>query len=161
MGTGLVNFISQYPNLIFSRDLILGENDVAIDVVVEAIIKSDKTELLKRFISEYDENGKRETIGFFLLKAANIGTPKSVQIIIDEIDELGSFTKLSKFTNKLGNTALHEAAISGSKFCEEIMDLLISKESQLLEIENEDLRTPLHLAAHGVFQLNTKILIGT
>ena len=37
------------------------------DVVVEAIITSDKSDLLKRFISEYDENG---TIGFFLLKAS-------------------------------------------------------------------------------------------
>lgn len=123
------------------------------DVVIEAIITSDKCDLLKRFISEYDENenGKRKTIGFFLLKAANIGSPNSVQTIIHEIDQLGSCTKLSKFTNKLGNTALHEAAISGSNFSEDIMDLLISKESQLLEIENEDLRTPLHLAAHGMF----------
>ena len=123
---------------------------MTIAVVVEAIIRSDKCELLKRFISEYDENGKRETIGFFLLKVGNIGSPNSVQTIMDQIDELGNSTKLAKFTNKLGNTALHEAAISGSKCSEDIMALLISKESQLLEIENEDLRTPLHLAAYGI-----------
>ncbi len=134
-------------------------NDVTMDVVVEAIITSDKCDLLRSFISEYDGNEKRETIGFFLLKAAYIGTPNSVQTIIHEIDELGSCTKLAKFTNKLGNTALHEAAISGSKFCEDIMDLLISKESQLLEIENEDLRTPLHLAAHGIFCISNLMLI--
>ena len=139
--------------MIFSRGLILGENDVTIDVVVEAILKSDKTELLKRFISEYDENGKRKTIGFFLLKAANIGSPNSVLTIIHEIDKLENGTKLAKFTNKLGNTALHEAAISGSKCSEDIMELLITKEFQLLEIENEDLRTPLHLAAHGIHTL--------
>ena len=134
------------------RELILSENYVTMDVVVEAIITSDKSDLLKRFISEYDENGKRETIGFFLLKAANIGSPNSVQTIMHQIDKLGNgnFTKLAKFTNKLGNTALHEAAISGSKFSEDIMALLISKESQLLEIENENLRTPLHLAAYGI-----------
>ena len=40
--------------------------------------------------------------------------------------------------------------ISDSKFSEDIMALLISKESQLLEIENENLRTPLHLAAYGI-----------
>ena len=137
------------------RELILSETDVTMELVVEGIITLDKCDLLKRFISEYDDNGKRETIGLFLLKAANIGSPNSVQTIIHEIDELGSCTKLAKFTNKLGNTALHEAAISGSKFCEDIMDLLISKESQLLEIENEDLRTPLHLAAHGTFQFNS------
>ena len=132
------------------RELILSENYVTMDVVVEAIITSDKSDLLKRFISEYDENGKRETIGFFLLKAANIGSPNSVQTIMDQIDEVGNSTKLAKFTNKLGNTALHEAAISDSKYSEDIMALLISKESQLLEIENEDLRTPLHLAAYGI-----------
>ena len=134
------------------RELILSENYVTMDVVVEAIITSDKSDLLKRFISEYDENGKRETIGFFLLKAANIGSPNSVQTIMHQIDKLGNgnFTKLAKFTNKLGNTALHEAAISDTKFSEDIMALLISKESQLLEIENEDLRTPLHLAAYGI-----------
>ena len=119
-------------------------------MVVEAIITSDKNDLLKRFISEYDENGKREIIGFFLLKAAYIGSPSSVQTIMHQIDELGNSNNLAKFTNKLGNTALHEAAISGSKFSEDIMALLISKESQLLEIENEDLRTPLHLAAYGI-----------
>ena len=123
---------------------------MTINVVVEAIIKSDKCELLKRFISEYDENGKRETIGFFLLKAANIGSTNSVQTIIHEIEKLDNSTKMAKFTNKLGNTALHEAAISDSKFSEDIMALLISKESQLLEIENKDLRTPLHLAAYGI-----------
>ena len=132
------------------RELILSENYVTMDVVVEAIITSDKSDLLKRFISEYDENGKREAIGFFLLKAAKIGSPSSVQTIMHQIDELGNSTKLATFTNKLGNTALHEAAISGSKFSEDIMALLISKESQLLEIENEDLRTPLHLAAYGI-----------
>ena len=124
---------------------------MTIDVVVEAIIRSDKSDLLKRFISEYDENGKRETIGFFLLKAANFGSTNSVQAIIHEIEKLDNNTKMAKFTNKLGNTALHEAAISGSKFSEDIMELLITKEFQLLEIENEDLRTPLHLAAHGIF----------
>ena len=129
------------------RELILSENYVTMDVVVEAIITSDKSDLLKRFISEYDENG---TIGFFLLKAAYMGSPSSVQTIMHQIDELGNSTNLAKFTNKLGNTALHEAAISGSKFSEDIMALLISKESQLLEIENEDLRTPLHLAAYGI-----------
>ena len=129
------------------RELILSENYVTMDVVVEAIITADKSDLLKRFISEYDENGKRETIGFFLLKAANIGSPNSVQTIMDQI---GNSTKLAKLTNKLGNTALHEAAISDSKYSEDIMALLISKESQLLEIENEDLRTPLHLAAYGI-----------
>ena len=123
---------------------------MTINVVVEAIIRSDKCELLKRFISEHDENGKRETIGFFLLKAANIGSTNLVQTIIHEIEKLDNSTKMAKFTNKLGNTALHEAAISGSKFSEDIMDLLITKEFQLLEIENEDLRTPLHLAAHGI-----------
>ena len=126
---------------------------MTIDVVVEAILKSDKTELLKRFISEYDENGKGETIGFFLLKAANIGSLNLVQTIIHEIDKLDNGTKLAKFTNKLGNTALHEAAISGSKFSEDIMELLITKEFKLLEFENEDLRTPLHLAAHGIYTL--------
>ena len=141
------------------RELILSETDVTMELVVEGIITLDKCDLLKRFISEYDDNGKRETIGLFLLKAANIGSPNSVQTIIHEIDELGSCTKLAKFTNKLGNTALHEAAISGSKFCEDIMDLLISKESQLLEIENEDLRTPLHLAAHGIFCISNLMLI--
>ena len=116
-------------------------------MVVEAIITSDKSDLLKRFISEYDENG---WILSSNLRAANIGSPNSVQSIMDQIDELGNSTKLAKFTNKLGNTALHEAAISGSKCSEDIMALLISKESQLLEIENEDLRTPLHLAAYGI-----------
>ena len=120
-----------------SRELILSENYVTMDVVVEAIITSNKSDLLKRFISEYDENGKRETIGFFLLKAANIGSTNSVQTIIHEIEKLDNSTKMAKFTNKLGNTALHEAAISGSKFSEDIMDLLITKEFQLLEIENE------------------------
>ena len=126
---------------------------MTIDVVVEAIIRSEKTELLKRFVSEYDENGKTETIGLFLLKAANIGSLNLVQTIIHEIDKLNNDTKLAKFTNKLGNTALHEAAISGSKFSEDIMELLITKEFQLLEFENEDLRTPLHLAAHGIYTL--------
>ena len=39
------------------RELILSENYVTMDVVVEAIITTDKSDLLKRFISEYDENG--------------------------------------------------------------------------------------------------------
>ena len=119
-------------------------------MVVEAIITSDKSDLLKRFISEYDENG---WILSSNLRAANIGSPNSVQSIMDQIDELGNSTKLAKFTNKFGNTALHEVAISGSKCSEDIMALLISKESQLLEIENEDLRTPLHLAAYLKFDI--------
>ena len=128
--------------------MIEKDNDVTVNVAFEAIIRSNKEELLKGLLSEYGENRNQETFGSFILMAANIGSPESVNIILNEMERFG-ISNLTKVTNRQGNTSFHEAAISGSKYSEDIMELLISLESQLLEIENEDLRTPLHLAAHG------------
>ena len=144
--------------------MIVSDNDVTVDVAFEAIVRSHKDEMLKTFISEYGEDRNQEkdselvissyilyqeTFGSFFLKAAHIGSPKSVDIILNKIEGHHIYSNLTKVTNNQGNTALHEAAISASKYCEDNIDLLISKEPQLLEIENKDLRTPLHLAAHG------------
>ena len=128
--------------------MIEKDNDVTVNVAFEAIIRSNKEELLKGLLSEYGENRNQETFGSFILMAANIGSPGSVNIILNEMERFG-ISNLTKVTNRQGNTSFHEAAISGSKYSEDIMELLISLESQLLETENEDLRTPLHLAAHG------------
>ena len=147
-----------------SRNMIISDNDVTLDVAFEAIIRSNKDDLLKEFISEYGEVNNQEhdtelvissciiyqeTLESLLLKAANIGSPESVCIILTELEGFDIYAKLTKVTNNQGNTALHEAAISASKYFEDNIDLLISKEPQLLEKENKDLRTPLHLAAHG------------
>ena len=129
--------------------MIEKDNDVTVNVAFEAIIRSNKEELLKGLLSEYGENRNQETFGSFILMAANIGSPESVNIILNEMERFGISSNLTKVTNRQGNTSFHEAAISGSKYSEDIMELLISLESQLLEIENEDLRTPLHLAAYG------------
>ena len=129
--------------------MIEKDNDVTVNVAFEAIIRSNKEELLKGLLSEYGENRNQETFGSFILMAANIGSPESVCIILTELEGFDIYAKLTKVTNNQGNTALHEAAISASKYFEDNIDLLISKEPQLLEKENKDLRTPLHLAAHG------------
>ena len=112
---------------------------------MEIALMNDDLEAIERFL----DDGSRETIGNFLLKAAKIGSPESVRTILDKIEAVGCLSELSKVTNNLGSTALHEAAVSRSKHAEEIMEQLIMKEPGLLEIENMDGRTPLHVAAYG------------
>ena len=100
-------------------------------------------------IEQWLDDGSRGTIWNFLLKAAKMGSPGAVRIILDKMEAVGCLSELTKVTNNLGSTALHEAAVSRSKHSEEIMEQLITKEPGLLEIENMDGRTPLHLAAYG------------
>ena len=112
---------------------------------MEIALMNNDLEAIEQFI----DDGNRETIGNFLLKAAKTGSPEAVKVILDKMKSVGC-SELTKVTNNLGNTALHEAAGSRSKHSEDIMDLLIMNDSGLLEIENEDRRTPLHLAAYGI-----------
>ena len=107
-------------------------------------LRNNDLEAIKQFI----DDGNRETIGNFLIKAAKTGSPEAVRIILDKMESVGC-SELTKVTNNLGNTALHEAAGSRSKHSEGVMELLIMKDSGLLESENQDGRTPLHLAAYG------------
>ena len=107
-------------------------------------LRNNDLEAIKQFI----DDGNRETIGNFLIKAAKTGSPEAVRIILDQMESVGC-SELTKVTNNLGNTALHEAAGSRSKHSEGVMELLIMKDSGLLESENQDGRTPLHLAAYG------------
>ena len=109
-------------------------------------LMNDDLEAIEHFL----DDGSRETIGNFLLKAAKTGSPAAVRIILDKMEVVGCLSELSKVTNNLGNTALHEAAVSRSQHSEEVMKMLIKKEPGLLEIENKDGRTPLHVAAYGM-----------
>ena len=105
-----------------------------------------------KVIKKLLEDGNKETTGNFLLQAANVGSPEAVKIILDKLEAVSISVNLSRVINSLGNTALHEAAISSSKYSEDIMELLILKEFRLLEIENDDWRTPLHMAAYGNYK---------
>ena len=107
-------------------------------------LRNDDLEAINQFI----DDGNRETISNFLLKAAKTGSSEAVRIILHKMESVGC-SELTKVTNNLGNTALHEAAGSRSKHSEDVMELLIMKDSGLLESKNEDGRTPLHLAAYG------------
>ena len=113
--------------------------------LMEIALMNNDLEAIEQFI----DDGNRETIGNFLLKAAKTGSPEAVKVILDKMKSIGC-SGLIKVTNNLGNTALHEAAGSRSKHSEDVMDLLIMNDSGLLEIENEDGQTPLHLAAYGI-----------
>ena len=60
---------------------------------------------------------------------------------------------LASLTESGGDTVLHVAARSQSKWSEEVINLLLSKEPQLLETENEQMRTPLHVTAYCKHQI--------
>ena len=66
---------------------------------------------------------------------------------------------LTNLTNGQGDTLLHMAARSESTSSVSIMKLLLQREPQLLEIENGDMRTPLHSAAFGKYLLFTEEFI--
>ena len=55
---------------------------------------------------------------------------------------------LTSITESGGDTVLHVAARSQSTRSEEVINILLSKEPRLLENENEQMRTPLHVAAY-------------
>ena len=82
-----------------------------------------------------------------LCQAAERGSANSVNFIIDKL-EAAFKIDLTSLTESGGDTVLHVAARSQSKRSEEVINLLLSKEPHLLETENEQMRTPLHVAAY-------------
>ena len=117
--------------------------------LMEIALMNNDLEAIEHFL----DDGSRETIGNFLLKATKTGSPAAVRIILDKMEAVGCLSELSKVTNNLGNTVLHEAAVSRSQHSEKVMEMLIKKEPGLLEIENKDGRTPLHVAAYGMYAI--------
>ena len=84
---------------------------------------------------------------FDFVQAAERGSGKSVIFIIDKL-EAAFEIDLTSITESGGDTVLHVAARSHSKWSEEVINILLSKEPRLLENENEQMRTPLHVAAY-------------
>ena len=83
----------------------------------------------------------------FTLQTAERGSANSVIFIINKL-EADFKIDLTSITESGGDTVLHVAARSHSRRSEEVINLLLSKEPRLLETENEQMRTPLHVAAY-------------
>ena len=83
----------------------------------------------------------------YILQAAKRGSGNSVIFIIDKL-EAAFKVDLTSITESGGDTVLHVAARSHSRRSEEVINTLLSKEPHLLEKENEQMRTPLHVAAY-------------
>ena len=85
---------------------------------------------------------------FDCFQAAERGSANSVIFIIDKLEEAAFKIDLTSLTESGGDTVLHVAARSHSRRSEEVINLLLSKDHRLLETENEQMRTPLHVAAY-------------
>ncbi|KAK1572456.1 hypothetical protein Q3G72_032856 [Acer saccharum] len=80
------------------------------------------------------------------------GTEEPLKQILCRAQDLDLLHSFTTSVNKYGNTVLHEAAISGNLAA---VGLLVKKNKELLEIENDSKETPLfRAAAFG----NTKIV---
>ena len=84
---------------------------------------------------------------FDFFQAAERGSANSVIFIIEKLKAAFQID-LTTITESGGDTVLHVAARSHSKWSEEVINVLLAKEPHLLEIENEQMRTPLHMAAY-------------
>ena len=73
----------------------------------------------------------------------------AVETILGILEARLKSLNLSTITNDQGDSLLHVAARSSSPSSESVMTLLIERELKLLELENKDKRTPLHVAAYG------------
>ena len=91
-------------------------------------------------------------LNLILFQAAEKGSANSVIFIIDKL-EAAFKIDLTTITESGGDTVLHVAARSHSRRSEEVINLLLSKEPRLLETENEQMRTPLHVAAYCKHQI--------
>ena len=80
----------------------------------------------------------------------------AVETILGILEARLKSLNLSTITNDQGDSLLHVAARSSSPSSESVMTLLIERELKLLELENKDKRTPLHVAAYGKLYLYTK-----
>ena len=78
----------------------------------------------------------------YILQAAERGSGNSVIFIIDKLEAAININLIS-VTESGGDTVLHKTARSTNKGSEEVINLLLSKEPQLLETENEQMRTEL------------------
>ena len=112
---------------------------------VERILVNDDLKTLIRIL----QNKNMNTLTRCLLKAADIGTVRSVSLIIDQLKVTNKDVDLTCITGKGGNTVLHVAAESKSENATQIIELLFAKDLRLLEKENDYRRTPLHSAAYG------------
>ena len=73
----------------------------------------------------------------------------AVETILEILEARLKSVNLSTITNHQGDSLLHVAARSSSPSSQFVMTLLIERELKLLELENKDKRTPLHVAAYG------------
>ena len=85
---------------------------------------------------------------FDCFQAAERGSANSIIFIIDKLEEDAFKIDLTSIIENGGDTVLHVAARSHSRRSEEVINLLLSKEPRLLENKNEQMRTPLHVAAY-------------
>ena len=81
-------------------------------------------------------------------QAAELGSADSVKLILDKLETTCKIVDLTSMSESGGDTVLHVAARSHSRRSEEVINTLLSKEPHLLEKENEQMRTPLHVAAY-------------
>ena len=73
-----------------------------------------------------------------------MGSKDAVAMIMNKIGD----SDLSSIINIDGDTLLHTAAASSSNK-KDAMEFLLSLDPDLLETENREQRTPLHVAAYG------------
>ena len=89
-------------------------------------------------------------IQIYITQAVEVGSRNAVVMIMNKIGD----SDLSSIINNDGDTLLHTAAASSSNK-KDAMEFLLSLDPDLLETENREQRTPLHVAAYGnIFSMN-------
>ena len=125
------------------------------DLVGKAL-EMEEVDALEGFIENTEHD--RELVEAYLHKAAELSNVDTVIESFDRIDSPESFQPDAAsekdvgkcFIDQEGNTALHVAARSESKSGPEVMRLILSKRPNLMELRNNEGRTPLHEAVVGM-----------
>ena len=127
------------------------------DLVGKAL-EMEEVDALEGFIENTEHD--RELVEAYLHKAAELSNVDAVRESFDRLNSAESFqydadALVEKYPTKCyidkdGNTALHVAARSESKSGPEVIRLILSKRPNLMELRNNEGRTPLHEAVVGM-----------